>query len=171
VKLFAFGCLILLNLLSHSRCLAQNRAGETPLKPLTVISGADSHIKKPLYKRVTTQTECNSIWANHFGTTADDAYRPQLEVDFDRCMVIMIFRGDQVNNRGIDVSASSEARDAIVIRLLPLTYQTFGENNKKPPDRPYALIVLPKSNKRIVIAVDVGDDKNKASEWKEIAKL
>ncbi len=166
-----FSFVLLLQNIFGSTCQAQNRVPGTPLKPLAEISGADSHIKKPFYKRVLNQKECNSIWANHLGTTAEDAYRAQFEVDFDRCMVVMVFLGDDVNTRGIELHDSTESKDSIVLRVLEIGYQTAGEDNKKKPDRPYALVVLPRSTKQIVLERGIQPLKNIPAQYQEFARL
>jgi hypothetical protein len=121
-------------------------------KPLVAISGTDSRVTKPSYARITTPEDWVRIWVSHLGTTSDNAYRPHLEVDFDRCLVIAIFRGNKVNVRGIQIDSLSETRDSIAIRFNEITYQTEGPVDEyKVPDRPYTFIIVPKTDKTIIV--------------------
>jgi hypothetical protein len=140
-------------------------------QPLVVISGTDSHVSKPSYERVTTPESWARIWASHLGTSKDDAYRPLLEVDFDRCLVVAVFRGDETNIRRLQVDSLSETADSVVIRFTELGYQTAGDSNDKPPDRPYAFIVVFKTSKRIVLERNFPNMLSTVPEWNEVAQL
>jgi hypothetical protein len=145
-------------------------------KPLVAISGTDSHVSKPSYQLVTSPEEWTRVWVSHLGTTRDNAYRPLLEVDFDRCVVVVIFRGVRVNIRQLEVHSLSETADSVVIRFDELGYQTsvrVGEDDEyKVPDRPYAFVILPKTDKTIVLEENINRDvQREAPVWKAIARL
>jgi hypothetical protein len=70
-------------------------------RPLIAISGADSHVQRTTYDRIINPDDWDSAWASHLGTRKDDAYRSRFEIDFERCMVVVIFRGERVNVRGV----------------------------------------------------------------------
>jgi hypothetical protein len=162
VALILFGTLV----------VANGRAAEPMSKPLVAMSGADSHVRKSSYQRVTTPEDWTRIWASHLGTTTDDAYRPLLEVDFDRCLAVVIFRGEEINVRGIQIDSASETADSVVIRFTELGYQTAGESNNKPPDRPYAFVIVPKSDKTVVLEQNSPTTKEPRSpKWIEVARL
>lgn len=146
-------------------------AAEKPLKPLVVLSGADSEIRKAAYRRITEPDEWAKLWASHVGTSVDDPYSPQFDVDFERCMVVAILRGEQRNSRGIQVEPTESSADSLVIRFTQLGYQSFGVDNNKPPDRPYAFIVLPAATKRIVIEENVQNLIGLPPEWEEVARM
>jgi hypothetical protein len=152
---------------------AENEKRPPVSKPLVAISGADSHVhvRKPSYERVTTPEDWARIWISHLGTTKDDAYRPLLEVDFDRCLVVVIFGGERINIRRIEIDSLSENTNSIVIRFTELGYQTDGADNNKPSDRPYAFIIVPKTNKSIVLERNLANLGVQAPEWKEVARL
>ena len=157
-------------------CLARAAESETGLraqKPLVVISGADSHVMKPAFERYASPDDWTRAWAKHLGTTVEDHYRAVLDVDFDRCLVVAIFQGAKVNARGIRIESIREGAESIYIRFEELGYQSVvGPNSKpKPPERPYAFIVLPKSSKRIVIEENVQSIKNAPPKWQERARL
>src|SRR5439155_183235 len=126
-----------------------------------------SRTAKPTLELVRTREEWNRVWATHLGTADDDAYGTKMDVDFERCMVIAVFRGERVNARGIQIDSTTEAGESIRIRLSDLRYQTAGKANKDPPDRPYAFIVVAKSSKGIVAEENLQHYKGQPPEWKE----
>jgi len=146
-------------------------------KPLVAISGTNSHVSKPSYQRIVTPEDWTRVWVSHLGTTSDNAYRPLLEVDFDRCLVVAIFRGERGNIRQIQVHSLSETADSIVIRFEELGYQTSvraGEVDEyKVPDRPYAFVILPKSDKAIVLEENINRSLvlDGPPKWKSVARL
>jgi hypothetical protein len=116
--------------------------------PLMSVSGNDSHVRKPVFKRITTQVEWSQIWASHLGTTVDDAYRSISEVDFQRCALIAIFLGDSINVRGVEIHPLRETGDTIFVRFSGTCYQT---ERKGEHHWPYAFILIPATSKRIVL--------------------
>jgi hypothetical protein len=138
---------------------------------LVAISGADSHVGKPSYQRITTAKDWARIWATHLGTSVDDAYRQLLEVDFQRCLIVVIFQGEAINVRGIQIVSFSETLNSITIRFDELTYQTAGDSNNDPPRRPYAFVIIPTTSKTIVVEENVQNYKDAPLEWKQIARL
>ncbi len=150
----------------------QNEKAST-LKPLEAISGADSQVRKLSYERITDSETWTRASVNHLGTTKEDAYRSLCEVDFERCSVVVIFRGEQVNVRGIEIDSLIETGDSTVIRFNELGYQTRQRVGEKPepPDRPYAFVVLPKTNKAFVLEENVQNIIGDPPVWKECARL
>lgn len=145
-------------------------------KPLVAISGADSHVSRPSYQRITTPENWTRVWVSHLGTTPDNAYRPLLEVDFDRCLVVVIFRGIRVNIRQIQIHSLLETADSVVVRFEELGYQTRSragaDDEYEVPDRPYAFVILPKTDKAIVLEENINHDpQGGPPEWKAIARL
>jgi hypothetical protein len=156
---------------------ADSRPSQRTTAPLVAISGTDSHVQQSLYKRVTSIKVWQQIWADHLGKSVDDYYRPLFEVDFDRCLVIAIFRGEQIQTRQLKIEAVSENADSLTIRYWEIGYGVSlgpGES-APPPERPYAFIVLPKTDKKIILEEKVWSKEDAARdrppEWKEIARL
>ena len=162
--------IVVLGLLLVCDCLAAEQL--MPIsKPLVATSGANSHVRKPSFMRVTKSEDWIRIWAAHLGTTKDDAYRSLFEVDFDRLLVIVIFRGETANVRGIQIDSLSETPDSVVVRFTELGYQTAGIDNNKPWDRPYAFVISSKTNKIIVVEENIQTVKGDPPVWKERAQL
>jgi hypothetical protein len=167
--LFTAICIIVpcLGLVAH----AQNSELQNAVKPIVVMAGADSNVHGFSNQRITTPDDWASIWSGHLGKSVDDAYRPTLEVDFDRCLVVAIFRGEEVNVRGIKINSTFETKDSIVIRFEDVGYQTSGADNNKRPDRPYAFVVLPKTSKSIVLEENTQRYKGAPPVWTQCARL
>ena len=152
----------------------RNGNAEEFSKPLAVHSGHDSKITTPQYKLLTSDKEWQNIWASHLGTRADDYYRQAFEVDFEKCMVIAILRGNRINVRGIKINNVINKSDVIVIRFNDVGYQTASSANEvdtSPPDKPFAFVIIPKAVKDIALEDDTQIYKNEPPVWKEIARL
>ncbi len=98
-------------------CGAENAQPIPAPKPLMLLSGTDSHVTKPSCSRIDNFEEWTRMWCSHLGKMKDDAYRPHLEIDFERCMVIAIFRGEERNIRGMEIASMLENPESIVIRV------------------------------------------------------
>lgn len=157
-------------------CSADERISSPPSKPLVAISGTDSHVKNESYERVETQGEWSNALARHLGTSVDDAYRPVIEVDFDKCFVIVVFRGDQIQVRQLIVDKLTEEKESITLRFSELGYQIGNSGpNPLPPEvqRPYAFVVLPKSDKPVRLLETIWNNKDSVNDFstKEWARL
>jgi hypothetical protein len=161
----------------YSYCkVAHGENPEQMLKPLVAISGADSSVRLPSFERIATAKGWTSVWVRHLGTTTEDAYRPRLEVDFDRCLVVVIFRGERQNVRGIQVGSLRESTDSIILRFEELTYQTEqtaqASNQKaRPPALPYAFVILSKTSKPIILEEGTRQYINEPPTWRVCARL
>jgi hypothetical protein len=158
---------------------AQKQSIQTNSKPLLAVSGTDSYVTKPHYLRVTKADDWTRIWARHLGTSKEDYYRPLFEVDFDRCLMVVIFRGEQIQTRRLQIESMAENAESITVRFWELSYGTgHGVNETptpRPPERPYAFIVLPKTNKYIVLEEKIWSKEDavldRPPKWKEVARL
>ena len=146
-------------------------------KPLVAVSGSDSQVREPSCLRVTTEKDWRSVWARHLGTSTADSYRALFEVDFDCCLVIVIFRGERIQTRRLEIESVSEIPESIVVRFNEPGYGiALGTNESAPPpERPYAFIVLPKTDKEIVIEEKIWSKedaaRNRPPKWKVVARL
>jgi hypothetical protein len=144
-------------------------------KPLVALSGVDSHVTNPSYKRVATPRDWARVWSRHVGELADEGYEPAMYVDFDRCVVVAIFRGDKRQIDSLRVHSVTENAFEVMIRLNELGYGIALRQGEKlpPPVRPYAFVVLPKTDKLIVLEEShpVKGPRNADSRWEEWARL
>jgi hypothetical protein len=167
--------------------LAQKDVVRPVSKPLVVISGIDSHVKQPSYTCITTAEDWRRTWARHInlptvrGRSVDDLLaiteKMIMQVDFDRCLAVVIFRGEQIQVRQITVDSVLESVGSITIRFKELHYGIdLGPNESpRPLERPYAFIVLPKTNKEIVLQEKIWSKEDerfgRPPKWEEWARL
>ena len=57
-------------------------------RPLVLLTGADSQVRKPAYYRISSNVEWKKVWCLHHGKTEREAFEPPLtaEIDFEKCM-------------------------------------------------------------------------------------
>lgn len=149
------------------------RAADAPAaaKPLLVLTGADSKAEQAGFFRAESADELKAHWLAHLGLKAEEAFRqrsPVLDVDFDRCMVVVLFQGRKTNSRGLDVLGLEESDSALTLRYDDRSFQTAGGVVNVVP---FAFVVLPKTNKPVVVEENVQNLKNQPPKWKERAKL
>jgi hypothetical protein len=170
-----FAAFVVFGLCLELSAKAENERLRPKAKPLIVISGANSHVMKPLYKCITTPNELTHAWASHLGPNGDSTSGIQIEVDFDRCLVVVIFRGEKVNTRGIQIDSLLVNANSVVIRFDEKRYQSGRDASDKsplpPPERPYAFVVLPKTEKTIILEENNQHSKDESPQWKECARL
>lgn len=154
-------------------CLIASQVGSAAdeSKPIAVLSGANSKVSKQSYERITTDTAMQEAWARHLGTSPGDAYRPQFEIDFSRCLVVAVFVGDRINTRGVRIDSVRQRGNALVVRFENVGYQTFNKKIKTPPDRPFAFVVVPKTELEIVLEENTQSYIDEPPVWKEAARL
>jgi hypothetical protein len=147
-------------------------------KPLLVLTGADSHVIKPAYQRITSEAAWQQLWLSHLGKTEADSFRehlPIVQIDFEKCMLIAVFRGVATNSRGVNVISVEEQEASVCVRFDDMSYQTaggFGDDaGGSVKVTPYAMIVIPKSTKLVVLEENVQGLKNQPPTWKERARL
>jgi hypothetical protein len=151
-------------------------AAERPAtsKPLLLWSGPDSHVKKSGYHRITSEREWRAVWLAHVGRTEENAFDvklPTVEIDFDKCQVLAIFRGDAVNHRGVTVESITQDEGEIRVRFDYLTFQTAGPGGGAVSASAYGFILLPASQSSVILEENVQGLKNQPAKWKERARF
>jgi hypothetical protein len=162
-------CPLLLILVSRPAASAE-RAGKTT-KPLLVITGPNSNVRKPEYHRIASAKQLQKVWLQHHGKTAQQAFEERLtglNVDFDRCIVVAIFQGAGTNSRGVTVDSVTETEKTVTVRFDESHYQTSGGFDRSSA---FAFVVLPKSKKAVVLEENVQGLKGRPAKWKERARL
>jgi hypothetical protein len=123
-------------------------------RPYFTLGGSDSHVKDPGFFRVASEEEWIKIWQRHKGTkeTKDyDLHHNPLglpNVDFEKCMVIAIFRGSSINSAGPRIEEVVEEKDQIIVRFTYKWYQTVDQSDNVAE---YGFFVLPQSGKTVVL--------------------
>jgi hypothetical protein len=156
------------------------------LKPVMVWTGTDSRQAAEAYSRCGSQKDWEAVWHKHKsgGLRADRRTCP--EVDFDSYLVLAIFYGKS-SEKGIQVVAVVEEARCIRVRYRPVWYQTGyvapaagatpfstgrrGGGKNSHDTQSYAFVILPQSQKPIVVEEDVRRLLIDPPVWKERARL
>jgi len=147
------------------------------LRPCVVLTGADSLVKSPGYVRVESEKEWASVWHHHKGveeTKEHDAFFNPLGlpgIDFDRYMVIAVFCGSGWNSAGVTVASLTEERERLLLRFQGKWYQTAGPDGGGRPACAYGFLVLPRTEKTVVLEENVQHLIGGPPVWKERASL
>jgi hypothetical protein len=143
------------------------------LAPLVTWQGPDSAVAQAGYFRIADEEGWVKLWERHVGEPAkrDNISRPFMpRVNFDRCMVVAIFKGDATNSNGVTVESVSQDDERVLLRIDESTYQTSGPDGGGVKCRPFGIFVLPKSAKPVVIEENVQGLKDQPEKWKERAR-
>lgn len=149
-------------------------------KPLLVWSGPDSQVRQTSYFRAATPAEWRKVWLAHIGRTEENAFDvrlPSVDIDFDKCVVVAVFRGQAANHRGLAVESIAETADEVTLRFDYLTFQTAaplnaaGKGGGAVRASAYGFILLPATKKTIVLEENVQGLKNQPAKWKERARF
>ena len=97
----------------------------------------------------------------------DLVFDPDLpEINFDKCMVIAVFRGVGQRNAGLKAIGLTEEKEKVVLKLVDMWYQTMSRSYNRTPGNSssgqedfgkdpevtvYGFFVIPKSNKPVVL--------------------
>jgi hypothetical protein len=95
-----------------------------------------------------------------------------MEVDFNRFLVVALFGGESFNSCGYRVEAVREDKASVFVSFSSIGYQTAGPEGGADRVAPYAFVVLPRSEKQIVLH-ETARSKNPrdAPLTKEVARL
>jgi len=147
--------------------------------PYVSLSGPDGHVKEAGYVRITTREDWAKQWLRNLGEKPsgkhgyDEYYNPKRlpRVDFTRCFVLAIYKGECWNCTAIDVKSVDETKDRLRVRFRGRYYQTMGPDGGGEEVAPYGFFILPKTTKPIVIEEDVHGTIGGDPVWKERARL
>ena len=165
--------------------------GPAPIPVHVTWRGAHSRIAERCQYRITSEKEWVDLWLRHVG------YKPEGEqyevwsnpadvprVDFDEYMIVAIFSGRSVNCDGMEAVSVMEETECLRFRFRGMFYQTFkihGEGhflssaaNSEAAlfdgpvhTTPYAMLVVPRSTKPLVLEENVQSQIGAPPAWKE----
>lgn len=145
-----------------------------PGRALLVLTGSASEIAEPRYELAASQEVFDSIWVEHMGDRIEKAAQgwtlpPQ--IDFERCEALFIFDGAVRNSNGFRVMDVIEEADAVTVRVDSISYQTasFDGRDAGVAVKPWALVLLPATEKTILIEENVQNLKAGEPQWKQRA--
>jgi hypothetical protein len=157
--------------------VAEQDHAQQATRPFVALTGADSHVKERSYHRVMSEDEWIKIWQRHKGTEESknyDLFDNPLGlpyIDFEKCMVIAVFQGNDWNSAGLTAVAVQEKEDGIVLRFKNKGYQTWGPDGGGKQVTVYGFFVLPRSSKTVVLEENVQNYKGQPPVWKERIRL
>jgi hypothetical protein len=137
-------------------------------KPLLTLTGANSRVTTAECVRASDVQGWKNAWNRHQGL-AIDAF--DLDVDFAKCEVIAIFRGDGLNRTGIRVKAVTETDDRVTIRFEDASFQTAGPGGGGVRSTAYGFVLIPRTAKQVVVERNAQRLIGQPPEWKEEATL
>lgn len=142
--------------------------------PYVSWTGSYSAQAKRSLLRITDDAEWSKVWQAHRGDQIErDSYKQPVvpRVDFKTCMAIAVFEGETWNTRSEDLKAVDEFDDRIRLRIDPVGYQTMGPGGGGERVTPYAIYVLPRLTKPIVIEMNTQDLIGAPPVWTEKARF
>jgi hypothetical protein len=150
------------------------RAPEAPARALVVMTGHEAKQRTPHFVRVATQEVFDEHWIAAMGDRVERAVQgwPLTPViDFEVCNALMLFGGDRTNSNGYRVLDILDEPDAVTVRVEDYSFQTMSIDG---PDhgvdvRPWALIVIPATERTVFIETNVQSLKAGAPKWKRLA--
>jgi hypothetical protein len=152
--------------------VAEGKAKAANVKPIMTLYGRHSKIAKEKVLRVTSAKQWKDLWMLHRIGSTNPKDLPDnfeyAELDFDRVMVVGVFGGP-----GFGYTADSISDDGrrLTIRLDAHPFQSGG---RYQPVEGWGILVLPFSEKEIVLEQDVKSliaDPPKWVEWVRIPAL
>jgi len=139
---------------------------------LVTLNGEHSKIIQEKLVRVTRADDWEALWNEHkYGSENSDKVNggaEMLEVDFRQLMAITVFEGIGVQCRGYTADSTIESDDRITIRIKKLSYSVVGD---PIVSEAWGIFVLPKSNKEVIVEVDVRSTNAEPAKWKEWKKF
>jgi hypothetical protein len=166
----------------------ETKAEGKEMKPLLVMKGGKSKIEEASCQRITSSDDWKKLWAQHKTGSPDQKNLPDdlecVELDFDRFMVVAVFDGvsDSQGYFGLGLETTKETDARITVRVISWYAQTTldglggkpGESleEKQARQKTYWLfIVLPRSDKELVIESDHGRREGDKHAWKELKRI
>ena len=130
-----------------------------------VLSGDDSAVTEEQLLRVTDDEAWTDLWRRHRGLPTDKPYNRYYDaatcplVDFESCMVIALLRGDTTNCAGLRLVEVDDDGRRLRLRVKAKSYQTMAasidpEDMQGDAVRPYAFVVLPRSDLPVQVEFD-----------------
>ena len=176
LALFALATLTALGITPRSQPSQDATRGHV----LITLTGTTSAIETPKYLLAASQEVLQTHWSEHLGTPAEhphEAWDQTPRLDFDLCQAILIFTGDRANSTGVRVLAVIEEPDAITIRFEHKSYQSISIGPRQQGDsqvpenstRPWAMLVIPSTDKTIYLQQNVQGRIGGEPIWKQRA--
>src|SRR5262245_10989911 len=144
------------------------------IAPYVTWTGSYSARTKVGFLRITDEAEWAKVWQAHRGDQVErDSYKEAIgpQIDFKNCMVVAFFAGQSWNTRSEDLKFVDEFNDRVRLRIDPVCYQPDGPDGGGERVTPYAIYVLPRITKPVIIEINTQDLIGAPPVWTEKARL
>jgi hypothetical protein len=143
-------------------------------QPLVTFTGPHSRINKPTWLRITSAKDFHPLFMRHVGLKPEEFDKRRNPhgvptIDFERCMVVAVFRGDSWNSDGLYVKEVVEDGPRLIVRYDDRSYQTAGPDGGGVRVTPYGLFVMPRSDKELMVEENVQVYKRDSPKWEQRA--
>ncbi|HEX5011529.1 MAG TPA: hypothetical protein VFY71_14125 [Planctomycetota bacterium] len=155
-------------LLVAALCAAPGPVPGTTLTPLVTITGRESHVTEARCLRVTSADEWAALWLEHVGEPPNPEYNQHKlyfnkaglpVVDFERCLVVAVFRGAGSNCAGVsavagpleDPEAETKTPVAEGDEVLRLSWHSYQSGTPADSVSPFGFFVLPRNSAPLVV--------------------
>jgi hypothetical protein len=146
-------------------------AGDDAGRPLLVLSGPQAAAEEPGVWLCSSQEVLGETWQAMMpeGALPDPTNVGVPVVDFDTCEAILIAGGAGRNASGYRVVEVLEDDGAVTVRIQRASYQTAGPGGGGVDVSPWALVLIPRTDKTIVVEEDTHRLKDEPPNWVERA--
>ncbi len=148
---------------------AQTRPVASEMTAVVSIAGSYSGIERREYHRITDAETWVALWTNHRGQGVErDSYGQAVipTIDFEKYMVIAIFRGKAWNCRSEQLFEIAEVDNGLQLRFDAQTYQTNGPTNESDHTTSYGIWVVPRMMQQITLQENVQGLLGRPPKWK-----
>jgi hypothetical protein len=164
--------LLVLSLIGLRATRADDKGPANATQPLMALTGKKSKVTKGKYRRVESAEAWKALWLEHqTGSPKPREVPPDMpfvEIDFTRCMVIAVFEGKGINCAGFKAHSVTETESNLLLRVSPRGIQSGVPGVDTTA---WAVFVLPRSTKPVVIEENVQRWKDRPPVWEKCAEL
>ncbi len=134
---------------------SEDKPAPAGTKPLLSMHGRFSKIKSPKVLRITNAEDWRALWLEHKTGSSKLEEMPvdleYMDLVFEKLMAIVIFKGQGSNCNGYTLDTIGEVDGRILVRMDTLSFQSAGVPGDKYRSQAWGIIVLPRSNRGVVL--------------------
>lgn len=142
-------------------------SAQAPVRPAATLYGQMSRMPSKRFYLIDKQERLDRVWARHSGEDGYYSKNPAPRIYEGETMALLIFTGPGFNSNGVNVTAVDDLGEQVRVRFTEFSFQTAGPDGGGVHCNPWGLIVLPVTEKPIVIERDVNNIIGDDPEWKQ----
>ncbi len=166
-----FASAIAISMGQHAAATNVIEHSSAPVRPAMTLSGPMSRMPSKRFYLLDTQERLNRVWQRHSGQDGFHSQNPAPNIFEGETMALMIFGGPSSNSNGISISAVDDLGDKVRVRYGHFSFQTAGPDGGGVHCNPWGLVVLPVTDKPIVIERDTNNIIGEDPKWEEQTRL